>query len=304
MLRGGPSPGRQSPRSSAFAPESTASKPLPAASAERRRRARSCSGSSGRGRSPGSPRARARRRDRLVGDADRRATPRRRPARPSRGPARRPSRRASARRGRGRRAPRRERSRPRPRTRRRALEGADPGFELLDRSSCPGPRASASAQTDFTARPVDCASAAQSSCSGATFTTRPSSSPTDPDGAAGELDDALLPLELVAVETGHPHAERRRLLEHRRREAPSAPGRASAESDEPRPSLLHQAGTVQTSRPPPRSSARRRPERARRRGRRDSSRAGRRAVRSRSLSLSEHDPDDVRPVGEVAVPAP
>ena len=173
-------PGRQSPRSSAFAPDRTAAIPRRAASCcelvVELRLAVVAAVATVR---PVPLALELGGRDRLVADADRARDVARTVelARRERGRDRRNGKRPAAESACGERGderrvdPARERDDAAP-------ERADPGLELIGRRHSCWARARASAQTDFTERPVDLASAAQSSCSGATLTTRPSRRPT------------------------------------------------------------------------------------------------------------------------------
>ena len=125
--------------------------------------------------------------------------------------------------------------------------------------------------------PVDLASAAQSSCSGATLTTRPSRSPTFTRTVPPrQLDGPLLAVELVAVEPRHADAERARLLEQDARDLALRLGTREHGEHEARDGPSSSARARSRRRAlPPRSSARPRPGRAPAGSRRGSSRGGR-----------------------------
>ncbi len=94
-----------------------------------------------------------------------------------------------------------------------------------------------------TGRPIRAASAAQSSCSGARLTSSPPSQPRLTRTVPPEtVDRDPVALELVAVVTRDPHAQRAGMPEERLRDR-LALGRAGERAhDEARPSLLHLRG--------------------------------------------------------------
>ena len=186
-----------------------------------------------------------------------------------------------------------------------APERADPCLELLDRRHGSWARASASAQTDFTERPVDLRKRGAVVVLG-----------RDVDDAAVEEAD----LDAHACRRRpRRHAPRARARSDRaattrtpsalvsssraRAISPCASGRASDGEDEARAALLHlRRHGPDVERARREAALDRIRDELGRRGRRGSSRAGRpRPVGSHGLR-AEHDAHDVRPVGEVLRP--